>query len=143
MRGQLHRGKGRIVAADRDQLVHAETFEGTRGQFEVVWVFGRVRARDAEGRATGKVDPADVLDREWHHVRGVTLHEPAETVAHTNHLHATQCGANAGCTDNTVDPRCRTTAAQNRQALLIVHPWNGTVRRPPQRVSQDRPASLI
>ncbi len=51
-----HRRVGRVIAADRDEPGDVQAQQGFDGVLEVLRVLRRVRARDADMRATAKVD---------------------------------------------------------------------------------------
>src|SRR5579863_2366046 len=64
------------------------------------------------------MDPAHVVDAEFHDMREVARGEPAVAVAQADHVAATVDRFDRGRRDNSIDPGCRAATYQYRQSLL-------------------------
>ena len=78
-------------------------------------------------RAAAEVDAADTIDGERHDVFDVTVHQPLESVAHANDVHALEGGADGRGADHAVDAGCGSTADEDGEFLVMFH------ARPPTR----------
>ena len=70
---------------------------------EMLRIGCRIRTRDPDVRAAAEVDAADTIDRERRDVFDVTVHQPLESVAHANDVHALEGGADGRGADHAVD----------------------------------------
>ena len=127
--GELHRGEGRVVAADRDETRDVQAEERDDGVLEELRVLRRVRAGDADVRAAPEVDPGDLVDRERVDVLDVPLHEPLEAVADAEDGDALELGADRGRADDAVDAGRRSAADEDRHVLVLARGHEASVRR--------------
>ena len=72
-------------------------------------------------RAAAEVDAADRIDREGRDVFDVTLHQPLESVAHADDIHAFERGADSRSADHAVDAGCGSAADQDGEFLVMFH----------------------
>ena len=87
---QLHGREGGVVAADGDELGHAQAEQRDERVLEVLGMGGGVGAGDADVRPAAEVDAADVVDAQGGDVVDVPLHDPLEAVADAQDLDALQ-----------------------------------------------------
>ena len=127
--GELHRGEGRVVAADRDETRDVQTEERDDGVLEELRVLRRVRAGDADVRAAAEVDPGDLVDRERVDVLDVPLHEPLEAVADAEDRDPLELGADRRRADDAVDSGRRPAADEDRQVLVLARGHGASIRK--------------
>src|SRR4030095_1835743 len=111
----------RVVATNREQSGHVESEQRDHDVFEVSRIPGRIRARDPDVRAAAKVDAADRVDREGRDVFDVTVHQPLESVAHADHVHAVERGADGRRANHAVDAGCGSAADKDGEFLVTFH----------------------
>ena len=116
-RFQLHRRKGRVVAADRDELRHAEPGQRIDGLVEESRILRRIGARDAQVRATAEMDAADDVDRQRDDMVDVAVHDPGETIADADDIYALEAGANRRRADDRIDAGGRPAGNENRELV--------------------------
>jgi hypothetical protein len=131
------RGEGRVVAADREQLVDAEAEQRIDGRLEEPWILRGVGAGDPEDRAAAEMDAADVVDVEWDDLRSVALHDVFEAVPDAEDLDPRETGADGGRTDDAVDAGGGAAADENGQFSFahVLSRWSrsGALSRGPVR----------
>ena len=125
----LHRAVGRVVAADRDQLVDVQPEERRDRALEQLLVVRRVVAGGAERRAAAEVDAAHLLDRQVARVGDVAEHQPLEALLDAEHRHAIEIGADRRRGDHAVDAR-RGPAADEDAEILRVRCHERSASRP-------------
>ncbi len=115
---ELHGGKRRVVAADRDELGHVEAEQGDDRLLQVRGVLGRIGPRDPDMRAAAKVDPADIVDFERRDVFDVATHDPLEPVAEAEYFDPLEPSANGRRPNDGVDAGGRAPADRESPSFL-------------------------
>src|SRR5262249_34247707 len=100
---------------------HVEAQQRDHDVFERFGIRGRVGARDADVRAAAEVDAADAVNGERRDVFDVPAHQPLETVADADDVHAFEGGADGGGADDAVDAGGGPAAYQDCEFLVTFH----------------------
>ena len=115
--GQPRGREGRVVAADRDQVVDPQALEGLGHLGDALRRPGGVRARGADDGAAVEVDAGGVVDLQLDDVLDVALDQPLEAVVAAEHAQPMVARLDGGGRDDRVDARGGTTTYEDRQRL--------------------------
>src|SRR6266508_5740362 len=116
----LTRGIHGIVAADRHQKSHCESFQRGDDTLEIRGVLRRVGARGGENRAAFEMYARDVVVIECLNAVGLPLHQVSKAVIDADYLVTAIARLEGYCADGAVDAGGRTAADDNSQPHFIL-----------------------
>src|SRR5262249_3694731 len=99
----FHRGKGRVVTADRQQTGDVQPQQRNHDILEVFGIRRWIRARNPDVRSASKMNAADRVDGQGRDVFDVALHQPLESLTNAHYIYTFHRSTNRCGADDSID----------------------------------------